>query len=114
MEKNIFSCNNNQLFLNDKLLLETLAEINECVVLSNSIILLLKGADIDDDRNIFCFEFNGHLNWQIAAPNKIHYRNYYTSIYLSDSGELQAFNKNGFEITIDIKDGKILKKELIK
>ena len=65
-------------------------------------------------RNIYCYNFNGQLKWQVENPDKIYPTNYYTSIYFSDDNKLQAYSKNGVEYTLNEEDGIILKKELIK
>lgn len=50
----------------------------------------------------------------IPPADELHFTNYYASIYLSNNNELKAYSKNGFEYTLNERNGCILKKELIK
>jgi hypothetical protein len=83
------------------------------LIINRYIIILTDAADTPNDRNIYCYFENGTFKWQIEASDKLHSRNYYTSIRESENG-LIAYSKNGIEATIDLATGNILDKELIK
>ena len=104
----------NKYFDKDKVLFTTKAKIQSHLVLTNSIIVLVNADELSSDRNIFGYDAGGFLKWQIPAPDVLHSQYYYTSIYLSPSKELQAYSKNGVEVTIDVETGEIIHKELIK
>jgi hypothetical protein len=114
MDKNIFHNYNNKILFKDTLLIEAPALINDFLIINNLIVLLLDSGDFIDDKNIFCYSFEGKFKWQIAEMPKLHVRNYFTSIYVNENNDLQAYNKNGVEVTINMNDGTFLKKELIR
>lgn len=103
-----------KLMSGNKIILEAQANIQEYLILDNVIIILVKGDKLIDDRNIFGYDFNGTVKWQVPKPDLLHKRNYYTSIYLSHNNMLQAYSQSGVEITINKENGTILGKELIK
>jgi hypothetical protein len=58
---------------------------------------------------------NGRKKWQIAEPDALHAINYFTSIYISeDKNQLMGYNLNGVDVTINILNGSVLNKELIR
>ncbi|WP_264559117.1 hypothetical protein [Flavobacterium sp. N2270] len=104
----------NKLFHNNELLITVQSSIKDFLILNNVIVLILNYDDFDSDRNIFGYNLNGEFKWQISEISKLHKRNYYTSIYLSEKQDLLAYNKNGVEITINEKNGCIIMSELIR
>lgn len=89
-------------------------DIQDYVIKNDCIVILEDSIKSKSEQNIYCYSVEGKFRWQIPQPDKLHFDNYYTSIYLSEQGSLQAYNKNGIEVTIDERDGSILHKELIK
>jgi hypothetical protein len=79
----------------------------------NSKVVLVEADSRTGDRNVFCFDYNGKMKWQICDPPNLHSSNYFTSIYLR-GGELFAYSKNGVEIRLDKENGTELEKHLIK
>lgn len=114
MEEKNYKIQDDKLLQNEEILLTAPASIKEFLFKGQNIIVLVTSTQIIGDRNIYCYGFNGNLKWQIENPDNIHSTNYYTSIYLSKNNELQAYNKNGVEYTLNEGNGNILKKELIK
>ena len=113
MNREKFFIEGNIFFEDNNLLIKTPAKIKNFLVISNLIILLINSDDFKDDRNILCYTLEGKLKWQIEEITKLHFRNYYTSIYLNNN-DFKAYNLNGIEATIDLNTGMILSKELIK
>jgi hypothetical protein len=114
MEGKNYRIKDDKLLENEEVLFTAPASINEVLIKGRNIIVLVTSTQITGDRNVYCYEFNGNLKWQIENPDNIHSTNYYTSIYLSSNNELQAYSKNGVEYTLNECKGTILKKELIK
>ncbi|WP_157208257.1 hypothetical protein [Mariniflexile maritimum] len=114
MNNSKFHKYNNNFFINNKLLIEVPALIKNFLIINDLIILLIDSDELKDDKNIICYNLKGKLIWQIGEVSKLHDRNYFTSIYINKNNELQAYNLNGVEVTINIKNGSIIKKELIK
>lgn len=104
---------NNAVFKNENLLLNLDAEVLDMIVLHNDIILLLKSNATLKDRNVFCYDTNGSVKWQIPAPISIHKENDFTGIYLRDS-ELYAYNRSGVEYNLDIETGRVKASEFIR
>jgi hypothetical protein len=113
MEKE-YSIKGRDIINGKKILLTAEADIQDCIVVDGLIILLLFPENSSNDRNIECYQQDGSFKWKIPEPDKIHFRNYYTSIYLSASKELMAYNINGGEVTINKEKGYIIDKHLIK
>ena len=111
-----FHNDNKFFFFNDSLLIEAPALIKKFLILNNFVILLIDPNELKDDKNIFCYSLNGQFEWQIREVPKLpsHTRNYYTSIYVNENNDFQAYNLNGVEITINLSNGEIIKKELIR
>ena len=103
-----------KLLQNEKIIFIAPASIEDFVIKGENIIVLVISNLITGDSNVYCYDFNGELKWQIPPADKLHFTNYYTSIYLSNDNELQAYSKNGVEYTLNERNGSILKKELIK
>jgi len=114
MEAKNYIIKDDRLLQNEEVLFTAPASIQEVLIIGKYIIVLVTSTQMTGDRNVYCYEFNGNLKWQIENPDKIHSTNYYTSIYLSINNELQAYSKNGVEYTLSVDNGTILKKELIK
>jgi hypothetical protein len=114
MQEKKYIIKDDKLLQNQEVLFTAPALINEFLIKGRNIIVLVSRTQITGDRNVYCYEFNGNLKWQIENPDNIHSTNYYTSIYLSSNNELQAYSKNGVEYTLNEYNGTILKKELIK
>jgi hypothetical protein len=113
MKDSVIHYSNKELFIDGCLFLTAKAKIECCLLDDDLVILLLDGEGFGNDRNIFCYNLNKILKWQIEDPVRLHERNYYTSIYFNGD-ILQAYNKNGLEVTINKRSGEILDKELIK
>jgi hypothetical protein len=108
--------NDNIFYFNDSLLVEAPALITKFLIIKNFVILLIDSNELRDDKNIFCYSLKGQFEWQIREVPKLpsHTRNYYTSIYVNENNDLQAYNLNGVEVTINLSNGEIIKKELIR
>jgi hypothetical protein len=102
----------NRLLLNKDPIIKTDSDIKMYLIIENGIIILTK--EEPNDRNVYCYDLHGNLKWQIPEPDKLHYTNSYTSLYFSSTSELQAYNQNGVEVTLNKEDGSVIKKELIK
>ena len=113
MQKNEFTVQKNILLQDSKILIVA-EEVIKDYILGDEIIILVDASKTKNSRNVYCYDFNGKLIWQIAASDQLHFDNYYTSIYLSEQNLLLLYNINGIEATINKWDGSILKKELIK
>jgi hypothetical protein len=114
MQENYYITQDDKLLYNQDVIFAAPASITEFLIIGENIIVLVTGNQITGDRNIYCYEINGNLKWQVENPDNIHSTNYYTSIYLSNDNELQAYSKNGIEYTLNADNGTFLKKELIK
>lgn len=94
------------LFISPSSIIKYLSDIDKIYVLINS-------DELSSDRNVFGYNEEGELLWQVEEMYKLHDRNYFTSIYFQDN-ELFAYNKNDVEVIIDKLTGKFLNTELIK
>jgi hypothetical protein len=113
MRDNDYTVQKERLLYQGNVLITTEGFISDCLT-SDDIVLLIEGSNTNNSRNIYCYDLNGMLKWQIAPSEQLHFSNYYTSIYFSEHSFLQAYNINGIEVTINKIDGSIIKKELIK
>jgi hypothetical protein len=111
---NRYSIEKNKFVRDGEILITIKDDIKDYVIVNDCIIILADSSKSKNDQNIYCYDVGGELIWQIPPVDKLHFDNYYTSVYLSEQGSLQAYNKNGIEITINKQDGNILQKELIK
>lgn len=111
---NNYNILNNKLYYNDKSLITLNYNIQEYLTIDDLIIILEDSSNSKNEQNIYCYSKNGDFRWRIPPLDKLHFDNYYTSIYITEKGALQAYNKNGVEVTIDKQNGNILQKELIK
>lgn len=102
----------NLLYKNNEQFLTLPSEIKKILVLDNSLVILLDNADIGN-RNVFCYNFNKLLKWQVPAPIEFDHENDFTGIYLSEF-ELYVYNRNGVEYHLDKETGKVLDSQLIK
>ena len=111
-----YHTDNKLLFSNDSLLIESPALIKNFLIIKNLVILLIDSNELKDDKNIFCYNLNGKFIWQIKEVPilPLHTRNYFTTIYFNEKDGFQAYNLNGVETTINLNNGEIVKKELIK
>ena len=66
-----------------------------------------------NNENVFGYNINGELLWQIEDLNLFHESHYYTSIYIQDQ-EFYLYNKCGVEVKINPTTGTVLSTELIK
>ena len=78
--------------------------------------LLVNTFEYKNNENIYCIDNEGKLLWQVESkdnfPNPIHP---YTGIRLDEkTGELWAYNWNGFDCQLDIETGKVLKQIFTK
>jgi hypothetical protein len=113
MRDNNYTVQKERLLYQGNVLITTEGVISDYLA-SDDIVLLIEGSKSNNSRNIYCYDLNGILKWQIAPLEQLHFNDYYTSIYLSENSSLQAYNISGIEVTIDKIDGSIIKKELIK
>ena len=93
--------------------LELSSTIIKILPLNDSVVVLLQFLSDAEDRNIFCYDFNGAFKWQVSAPDKILDRNYFTGIYLTDDS-LCAYSYSGVEYVLDKESGHFLSSRLIK
>ncbi len=114
MKINNYKIDKNNFYINDVLFINAPSFIRKFLVIDNRIILLLKEKTLDNDRNIYCYDFRGNLFWIVSEVVKIHDENYFTNIYIGENDELKAYNLNGIEVTISINNGQIIKAELVK
>ncbi|MES2649396.1 MAG: hypothetical protein V4717_21130 [Bacteroidota bacterium] len=114
MNENTFTVNENKLLLNGQVFVILDENIQDFITTDDSIVILVNADISQNDRNVYCYNFDGKLRWRILPLDKLHFQNYYTSVYLSDEDLLQAYNINGVEVTLDKRDGNFIKKELIK
>jgi hypothetical protein len=87
--------------------------IQKLVVLGDSIVILVAYSPIIGNQNVFCYDHNKHVLWQIPPPVEFHDENYFTGLYLTHD-RLYAYNKNGVEYQLDKQTGKILESQLIR
>ena len=114
MTENNFRFEKRNIYYNDKILVQVDNDIQDYLLTDNLLIILTDGEQASNDQNVYCYDLTGDFLWQIEDPDHLHSRNYFTSIYLSNKDELQAYNINGVEYTIKKQTGSILRKELIK
>lgn len=113
MNDNNYIIQKDRLIYQGNVLITTDGPISDYLTLDD-IVILTEGSKSNNGRNIYCYDRNGTLKWQIAPSEQLHFNNYYTSIYFSEHLFLQAYNISGIEVTINKIDGSIMKKELIK
>ncbi|WNM19455.1 hypothetical protein [Flavobacterium capsici] len=114
MNNHNFYIQQSHFFIDDFLLINAPSIIEKFLIVDDIIILLLSSTDLESDRNIYCFDFQGNLIWIISEVTKLHDKNYFTNIYINKNDELMAYNLNGIEVTIDKEKGLIINAELIK
>lgn len=114
MEENSYIVQGDKLLYVNKVLFKAKGLIEKYLVMPNGIVILTDNSNSKEMQNVYYYDFNGELKWQIPSADELHFNNCYTSIYLSRDNELQAYSKNGVEYTLNEKDGSIIKKELIK
>jgi hypothetical protein len=114
MDKKSFYINGNKFSHNNTLLISAKSSIKDFLIINDLIVLLLDSDDFDSDQNIFGYNLDGIIRWQISEISKLHKRNYFTSIYINKKDELLAYNKNGIEATINKDNGEIIMSELIR
>jgi hypothetical protein len=114
MEETSYKIQNDKMLRDNKILFSANGKIDSYVVLKNGIVILTDYNSSIELRNVYCYSFNGAFKWQIPPADELHLYNYYTSIYLSNENQLQAFSNNGVEYTLNEENGNVLKKELIK
>ena|SRR5690606_18473671 len=69
---------------------------------------------IEAARNIFLLNEKNNILWQIEPATLSHGVTGYSAIYLGKDNQLFAYSSNGFEYNIDVSNGKIIGKELIR
>lgn len=104
---------NKSLYRNNELFLTLSTEVEKILELHDSIVILLRYDPNVGNRNIFCYDFEKALKWQVESPVEFHADNYFTSIYLK-SNELYCYNINGVEYQLDKEAGIFLDSQLIK
>lgn len=114
MKDNNYTLQDNRMLYNSNILFTAKGLIENYIIVSEGIVVLIDSGRSKDSRNVYCYDFNGALKWQIPPADELHFNNYYTSIYCSENKLLQAYNINGIEVTLNEEDGSIVKKELIK
>jgi hypothetical protein len=105
--------NTNILYNNNKPFVVLPSEIKKILVLENSIVVLLNHNQVVGNRNVFAYDFNKKIQWQIPAPVEFHSDNEFSAIYLREN-ELYAYNINGVEYHLNKDTGEILESQLIK
>jgi hypothetical protein len=108
-----FSFENEVLYKSGKRYLLLPNAIQKLVVLADSIVILVAYSSIVGNQNVFCYDYDKHLLWQIPPPVEFHDENYFTGLYLTND-KLYAYNKNGVEYHLDKQTGKILDSQLIR
>jgi hypothetical protein len=113
--KNNFQYIGRSYFFNGKHLFDAPYIIEKHLVLNNIIVLLLKIDDLNPlySENVFAFNFNGQQLWQIEKVLFTDRFRAYTNIYIIDN-KLACYNQVGVEAIVNINNGKIISKELIK
>jgi hypothetical protein len=110
----IYFVDNNKLLKKNNVIIEVTTSIISFMLFKNKIILHIEPKDELCDRNIFCYNLNGKLEWIVQSTPRIHDKNYFMKIYSNTDNELMAYSLNGIEVTIDLNTGIIIKQELIK
>jgi hypothetical protein len=104
---------NKNFLVSGRLIFTAPGNILKYITDSDRIYVLVDNTHLGSDRNVFSYDMNGSLLWQVDEIDKLHSRNYFTSIYIK-SNDLYAYNINGLEAVIDKLTGKILDKTLIR
>jgi outer membrane protein assembly factor BamB len=112
--KEEISIKGKSVFLNNQHIVEACVSIEQCLAISNFIVLLLKYDELKQDRNVMAYNYKGELVWQIPEPDKFYDLNYYTKIFVTLDQKLFAYNLTGVRVGINILTGEILSKELVK
>ena len=76
--------------------------------------LLRTKLDRTPPANVFLLDAKGKILWQIAEFIFAHSPQFYSNIWLDDSGNLMAGVPKGYDCHIDIKTGKILSSKFTK
>lgn len=108
-----FEIRNGQLYQGNELYITSNGIIQDFLIFNNRVVLLFDPESIGSDRNVFCYDFDKNLIWQVEEPYKIHERNYYNSIYVRDN-KLCIYSDNGFELTVDAQTGVTLDHKFIR
>jgi hypothetical protein len=114
MKNNNYKVNQYRFYIDDMLLINAPSVIEKFLILDTKIILLLQEKILENDKNIYCFDFKGNFLWIVSDVIKLHDKNYFTNMYINENNELMAYNLNGTEVTIDVDTGRIIKAELIR
>ncbi len=100
-----------------KVLLRINGEIEKILPIDDKFIILLKPNEHIGNRNVFCYDVDGNLLWQIPfpviVPGHSGHSSDFTGIYLRGT-ELYAYQRSGIEYHLDKISGLILRFELIK
>jgi len=109
-----YNYSKNKIIINGHEHVSAPAKIIQCLVIDQSIILLLDADELGSDANVYCYDIRGIVQWIVPKPDLVHERNYYTSIYVLSDLYLYAYNISGIEVKLDYNNGQILSTELIK
>jgi hypothetical protein len=90
---------------------EPLSEV--IIVARKYIVFRIDTETQENDRNVFCYGFDGVLQWIIVANDYPDGKSQVSSIYMMN-GKLYAFRYCGVEEEINLNNGEILHSELIK
>jgi hypothetical protein len=81
MEESKYETQGNRMLYENKKLFTAKGLIENYVIISEGIVVLIDSSKSKDSQNVYCYNFNGELKWQIPPADKLHFDNYYTSIY---------------------------------
>jgi hypothetical protein len=79
-----FSPRGNCILLNEEVFLGLEYNI-ESLLVHNGLVILFSTNKNLADRNIFCFNRDKTVRWQVSQPEKIHSRNEFTSVYTKEN-----------------------------
>ena len=104
----------NKLFIFEKLVYTFLYGINNYLIYDNKIIVLLSVPDqVSYNENIFCFNLDGNLLWQVARANEHNKICPFTGISINNN-KFTPYKSCGILCIVDVNTGKILSSEFIK
>ena len=111
----MYRIDNNHFYYNDTLIISFEQNISDFIDLEMPVILIESSENKPLFRNIFCVDKQGKILWQIdkEIENSISIKTPYTSIY-RENNQLKGYNRAGYEVVINPRNGKVLEIDFIK
>lgn len=64
-----------KLLYKSHILIETKTDIVKYLVIDHIIVILTAGSNLNTDQNVFGYDLQGNVKWQIGEPSAFHERN---------------------------------------